>query len=92
MTRSRTLRRKDEKDANKLIRNLNHGLLDQTLIICGDEFGRTAYRQGNLSGNFGRDHYPRCFTYWLAAASRAASPMATPTIRVQHCRKPGACE
>ncbi len=42
------------------------GLLDDTLVIWGGEFGRTAYGQGNLSGAFGRDHHPRCFTYWLA--------------------------
>lgn len=44
----------------------NRGLLDSTLIIYGGEFGRTAYGQGNLEGGFGRDHHPRCFTYWLA--------------------------
>ena len=43
-----------------------HGLLDETLIICGGEFGRTAYVQGTLSADFGRDHHPRCFSYWLA--------------------------
>jgi hypothetical protein len=42
------------------------GLLDSTLVIWGGEFGRTAYGQGNLTGAFGRDHHPRCFTYWLA--------------------------
>jgi hypothetical protein len=42
------------------------GLLDDTLVIWGGEFGRTAYGQGNLAGAFGRDHHPRCFTYWLA--------------------------
>ena len=35
-------------------------------MIWGGEFGRTAYGQGNLAGSFGRDHHPRCFTYWLA--------------------------
>ena len=50
-----------------LIRDLKmRGLLDSTLIICGGEFGRTAYGQGDLSGAFGRDHHPRCFTTWLA--------------------------
>jgi hypothetical protein len=43
------------------------GLLDQTLIIWGGEFGRTIYSQGGLSKqNYGRDHHPRCFTMWLA--------------------------
>jgi hypothetical protein len=43
------------------------GLLDQTLIIWGGEFGRTVYSQGGLSKtNYGRDHHPRCFTMWMA--------------------------
>jgi hypothetical protein len=43
------------------------GLLDTTLVIWGGEFGRTSYGQGNLTGGlFGRDHHPRCFTYFLA--------------------------
>jgi hypothetical protein len=43
------------------------GLLDQTLIIWGGEFGRTIYSQGGLSKeNYGRDHHPRCFTLWMA--------------------------
>lgn len=43
------------------------GLLDDTLVIWGGEFGRTSYCQGKLNGdNFGRDHHPRCFTYWFA--------------------------
>jgi uncharacterized protein (DUF1501 family) len=43
------------------------GLLDDTLVIWGGEFGRTVYSQGNLSAdNYGRDHHPRCFPMWLA--------------------------
>src|SRR6266567_4262794 len=43
------------------------GLLDDTLVIWGGEFGRTVYCQGNLSPeNYGRDHHPRCFTVWMA--------------------------
>jgi hypothetical protein len=42
------------------------GLLDDTLIIWGGEFGRTVYSQGGLSrDNYGRDHHPRCFTMWM---------------------------
>jgi hypothetical protein len=42
------------------------GLLDDTLIIWGGEFGRTVYSQGGLSKeNYGRDHHPRCFTIWM---------------------------
>ena len=43
------------------------GMLDNTLVIWGGEFGRTIYSQGGLSKqNYGRDHHPRCFTMWLA--------------------------
>ena len=43
------------------------GLLDETLIIWGGEFGRTNYCQGKLERtNYGRDHHPRCFTIWMA--------------------------
>ena len=45
------------------------GLLDDTLVIWGGEFGRTVYSQGALSkDNYGRDHHPRCFSIWLAGA------------------------
>lgn len=43
------------------------GMLDETLVIWGGEFGRTIYSQGGLSHeNYGRDHHPRCFTMWMA--------------------------
>ena len=43
------------------------GLLDDTLVVWGGEFGRTVYSQGGLSReNFGRDHHVRCFTSWMA--------------------------
>lgn len=43
------------------------GLLDDTLVIWGGEFGRTNYCQGKLQkNNFGRDHHPRCFSLWMA--------------------------
>jgi hypothetical protein len=43
------------------------GLLDDTLVIWGGEFGRTVYCQGKLTAeDYGRDHHPRCFTIWLA--------------------------
>ncbi|MAT46960.1 MAG: sulfatase [Verrucomicrobiaceae bacterium] len=45
----------------------NRGLLEDTLVIWGGEFGRTSYCQGRFnSGNFGRDHHGRCFTVWMA--------------------------
>jgi hypothetical protein len=51
-----------------LIRDLKQrGLLDETLVIWGGEFGRTNYCQGNLSdNNYGRDHHPRCYTVFMA--------------------------
>jgi hypothetical protein len=43
------------------------GLLEDTLVVWGDEFGRTIYCQGGLTReNYGRDHHPRCFTIWMA--------------------------
>ncbi len=51
-----------------LIQDLKmRGMLDDTLIIWGGEFGRTIYSQGGLTKeNYGRDHHPRCFTMWMA--------------------------
>ncbi len=51
-----------------LIKDLRRrGMLDDTLVIWGGEFGRTAYCQGKLTAeNYGRDHHPRCFTVWMA--------------------------
>jgi hypothetical protein len=51
----------------------NRGMLDDTLVISGGEFGRTSYCQGKLSGgNFGRDHHGRCFTTWMAGGGSRA--------------------
>ena len=45
------------------------GLLDDTLVIWGGEFGRTVYCQGKLTrDNYGRDHHPKCFPLWMAGA------------------------
>lgn len=51
-----------------LIQDLKQrGLLNDTLVIWGGEFGRTVYCQGKLTeNNYGRDHHPRCFSMWLA--------------------------
>ena len=53
-----------------LVRDLKQrGLLEDTLVIWGGEFGRTNYSQGRLTkDNYGRDHHPRCFTMWMAGA------------------------
>lgn len=43
------------------------GMLEDTLVVWGGEFGRTNYSQGKLTAdNYGRDHHPRCFTMWVA--------------------------
>jgi hypothetical protein len=43
------------------------GMLDDTLVVWGGEFGRTVYSQGTLTDtNYGRDHHPRCFSIWMA--------------------------
>jgi hypothetical protein len=51
-----------------LIQDLKQrGLLEDTLVVWGGEFGRTIYCQGGLTEtNYGRDHHPRCFTIWMA--------------------------
>jgi arylsulfatase A-like enzyme len=51
-----------------LVRDLKQrGLLDDTLVVWGGEFGRTVYCQGKLTADdYGRDHHPRCFTIWMA--------------------------
>ena len=51
-----------------LLRDLKQtGLLDETLVVWGGEFGRTVYCQGKLTHEqYGRDHHPRCFSIWLA--------------------------
>ncbi|MEO5716874.1 MAG: DUF1501 domain-containing protein [Luteolibacter sp.] len=51
-----------------LIQDLKQrGMLEDTLVVCGGEFGRTIYCQGKLSEtDYGRDHHPRCFSLWMA--------------------------
>lgn len=51
-----------------LVRDLKQrGLLDDTLVVWGGEFGRTVYCQGTLTeSEYGRDHHPRCFSIWMA--------------------------
>lgn len=60
--------RDTDQPSSALIQDLKQrGLLDDTLVIWGGEFGRTIYSQGELTAdNYGRDHHPRCFTIWLA--------------------------
>ena len=60
--------RETDQPCAALVRDLKRrGLLDDTLVIWGGEFGRTNYSQGKLTAtDYGRDHHPRCFTYWMA--------------------------
>ena len=60
--------RNTDRASAALVNDLkSRGLLDDTLVIWGGEFGRTAFSQGELTLNsFGRDHHPRCFTIWMA--------------------------
>ncbi|WP_338868562.1 DUF1501 domain-containing protein [Spirosoma sp. SC4-14] len=59
----------DQATAALLIDLKRRGLLEDTLVIWGGEFGRTVYSQGKLAKNdYGRDHHPRCFTMWMAGA------------------------
>jgi hypothetical protein len=57
-----------DQPAYALIQDLkNRGMLDETLVIWGGEFGRTVYCQGKLTAkNYGRDHHPRCYSIWMA--------------------------
>ncbi len=57
-----------DRPSAALIRDLRQrGLLDDTLVIWGGEFGRTAYSQGEITkASFGRDHHPRCYSMWFA--------------------------
>ena len=57
-----------DQPAWALIQDLKQrGMLDDTLVVWGGEFGRTVYCQGKLTReNYGRDHHPRCFTIWMA--------------------------
>jgi hypothetical protein len=60
--------KKTDQPAAALIKDLKRlGMLEDTLVVWGGEFGRTSYSQGSLDPNsFGRDHHPRCFTAFMA--------------------------
>ena len=60
-------RETDQASAALVIDLKQRGMLEDTLVIWGGEFGRTNYSQGVLSStNYGRDHHPKCFTLWMA--------------------------
>jgi len=59
----------DQATAGLITDLKRRGLLEDTLVIWGGEFGRTVYSQGKLTAtDYGRDHHPRCFTMWMAGA------------------------
>ena len=59
----------DQPSAALILDLKQRGLLDDTLVIWGGEFGRGCYSQGTLKpDDYGRDHHPRCFTIWMAGA------------------------
>jgi hypothetical protein len=66
----RIMARSVDQPSAALVRDLKQrGMLEDTLVIWGGEFGRTNYSQGKLTkDDYGRDHHPRCFTIWMAGA------------------------
>lgn len=59
----------DQPTAALLFDLKERGMLEDTLVIWGGEFGRTVYSQGTLTrDNYGRDHHPRCYSIWMAGA------------------------
>lgn len=59
----------DQATAGLLKDLKQRGLLEDTLVVWGGEFGRTSFSQGRLTAkNYGRDHHPGCFTMWMAGA------------------------
>ena len=60
--------RDTDQPAAALVKDLKRrGMLDDTLVVWGGEFGRTVYAQGKVSpGNYGRDHHGRCYSLWMA--------------------------
>ena len=64
---SRQCQQTDQPSAALVMDLKRRGLLEDTLVIWGGEFGRTAYCQGPMTANdYGRDHHPRCFSIWMA--------------------------
>ncbi|HET9487945.1 MAG TPA: DUF1501 domain-containing protein, partial [Chryseosolibacter sp.] len=66
---ARQCRDTDQATAALITDLKRRGLLEDTLVVWGGEFGRTVYSQGKLTADdYGRDHHPRCFTMWMAGA------------------------
>lgn len=64
----RSMAKDVDQGSAALIKDLKQrGMLEDTLVVWGGEFGRTIYSQGTLTKeNYGRDHHPRCYTMWMA--------------------------
>ncbi len=63
----RMARSSDQASAALITDLKQRGLLDDTIVVWGGEFGRTSFSQGRLrKDNYGRDHHPRCFSMWMA--------------------------
>jgi len=74
----------DQASAALVVDLKQRGLLDDTLVVWGGEFGRTVYCQGKLTADdYGRDHHPRCFTIWLAGGGARAGTIHGETD--DHC-------
>ena len=70
----------DQASAALIMDLKQRGMLEDTLVIWGGEFGRTNYSQGTLTDmNYGRDHHPRCFSMWMAVSY---THLTLPTIRL----------
>ena len=71
--------RETDRASAALVTDLKQrGLLDDTLVVWGGEFGRTSYSQGRLTAdNYGRDHHPRCFSVWMAGGVFLSAAPAT---------------
>jgi len=69
--------RETDQPSAALVQDLKQrGLLDDTLVVWGGEFGRTNYSQGKLTADdYGRDHHPRCFTAWMAGGGVRAGTL-----------------
>jgi uncharacterized protein (DUF1501 family) len=64
---TRQCKQTDQASAALVTDLKRRGLLEDTLVVWGGEFGRTAYCQGKMTeNNYGRDHHPRCFSIWMA--------------------------
>ena len=86
----RQCRETDQASAALVTDLKRRGLLDDTLVVWGGEFGRTSYSQGKLTAtNYGRDHHPRCFSIWMAGAGVKAGlrPRRHRRLRLQHRRR-----